>query len=432
MSPDPTVAAAAPEPGTAAPEGAPPAEAGPPGDTTTLHRRNDRLLLVAVGGYVILLSALMIAKGVSITPDVLLVALGLAAVLLGRGRLFLRDWIPFIGLFLAYELMRGYADDLGTRVHVGDIVALERSIFFGHLPTQVLQNALHPATGIDPWAVAGTIFYFLHFPLPLAAGFLLWLRRRRAYYDFVAALILLSMAGFVTFLLLPVAPPWYAASHGFINGPDGQPAITYLKQQGFDDLARFFGFDGHYLFSYAIYDINPNDVAAFPSLHAAYPFLAFLFARRQFGRVGWLVFGYAVCVWIAVVYLGDHYVVDVVGGVVYAALSYAAIVHAPGWFRRFVDRAADPDIEAVVEEGEAGDTTALRRLGRTVHWPVVVQGLVVAALGAVGVIFLVKGAVLFGQPAGPLLGGNTTPLFLVPWFAFFGGLWRAAVGLLSR
>ena len=156
-----------------------------------LGRRNDRLLLVLVGGYIALLSGLMIVRGVSITPDVLLVALGLAAVILGRGRLFLRDWVPFIGLFFAYELMRGYADNLGLAVHVGDVVALERALFFGNVPTAVLQAWLHPATGIDVLAVIGTIFYFLHFPLPIAVGFFLWLRRRRLYYDYVAALIVL-------------------------------------------------------------------------------------------------------------------------------------------------------------------------------------------------------------------------------------------------
>src|SRR5207247_10488481 len=102
---------------------------------SSLGRRNDRSLLVAVGGYIVLLSALRLARGVSITPDVLLVALGLAAVLLGRGRLFLRDWIPFIGLFFAYELMRGYADNFRAGVHVTHVIAAERFISFGPLPT---------------------------------------------------------------------------------------------------------------------------------------------------------------------------------------------------------------------------------------------------------------------------------------------------------
>ncbi len=172
----------------------------------------------------------MIVKGISITPDVLLVGLALAAVVIGRGRLFLRDWIPFIGLFLAYELMRGYADNFGASIHVADFVAIDRFLGFGHAAHPDPPGRVPPGdrarTG---WRSSSTVFYFLHFPLPLAVGFFLWLRQRRVYYDFVAAIILLSMAAFVTYLILPVGPPWYAADHGLLNGANGQPTILYLK-----------------------------------------------------------------------------------------------------------------------------------------------------------------------------------------------------------
>ena len=388
-----------------------------------LGRRNDRILIWSIGGYIVILSALMIVKGVSITPDVLLVALGLAAVILGRGRLFLRDWIPFIGLFFAYEMMRGYADNFGASIHVADFIAIDKFLFFGHLPTQVFQDWFHPATGIDYLAIVATVFYFLHFPLPLAVGFFLWLRRRRVYYDFVAAIIILSMAGFVTYLLLPVGPPWYAAQHGFLPGPNGAPAISYLKSSAFDDIARFFGFQGNYLYSYTMYDINPNDVAAFPSLHAAYPTLAFLFARRAFGRIGYLMIGYAACVWFAVIYLGDHYLVDVLGGIAYAAVAYWAVIHAPGWFRRVVDRAADEEIESTLEAAGAGDRAVLGRLNRRVRWPVIAQGLALAAAGVIVTTAVIKG---------DLLGGYSTPLYLIPSGVVLIGLWRAALGAFSR
>jgi hypothetical protein len=319
--------------------------------------------------------------------------------------------------------MRGYADDFNRVIHSADILALERALFGGRLPTQVLQDALHPATGVDLWAVAGTIFYFLHFPLPIAIAFLLWIRRRRTYYDFVAALILLSMAAFATYLFLPVAPPWWAAAHGLIPGPDGAPAITYLKQQGFDDLAHFFGFEGRYLYTYTIYEINPNQVAAFPSLHAGFPFLSFLFARRAFGKPGWLLLAYSACVWFAIVYLGDHYVIDMLGGIAYASIAYLAVVHAPGWFRRVVDQAADPAVEADVEIGEAGDAGAFRRLAGRVNWSYVRQGLAVALVGVVGIVAVVKGG---------WLGGDSSPVLLVPWSLVIGGLWRAALGAITR
>ncbi len=387
-----------------------PAAPPPPAEASDVHlgRRNDRLLIGLVAGYIALLSALMIARGVSLTPDVLLIGLGLAAILLGRGKLFLRDWIPFIGLFFAYELMRGYADNFGASVHIEDVLALEQWLFLGNVPTQALQAWLHPPDGVDPWAVAGTVFYFLHFPLPLAVAFFLWLRRRRVFYDYVAALIVLSMAGFVTYLLLPVAPPWYAAERGLL------PGVDYLKDQGFQDLARMFGFEGRYLFSYTIYQINPNQVAAVPSLHAAYPFLAFLFARRTFGRVGWLMLAYSACVWFSIVYIADHYVVDILAGLAYAAAAYWAVIHAPGWFRSVVDRAADAELTA--------DPHDVRRPLRHVDRPAVIQGMLVAAFAALALVLMANG----------WLGGSASPLFLVPWFALVAGGWRAAAALLSR
>ena len=396
-------------------------------DTATsgegLGRRNDRLLMWSVGLYIVLLSVLMIVKGIEITPDVLLVALALAAVILGRGRLFLRDWIPFIGLFLAYELMRGYADNFGAQIHVVELIAIDKLLFLGHLPTQVLQDWLHPASGTDYVAIAATVLYLLHFPLPIAVGFFLWLRRRRVYYDFVAAIILLSMAAFVTYLLLPAGPPWYAALHGFLPGPDGQPAITYLKPGAFEDIARFFGFQGNYLYSYTMYDINPNDVAAFPSLHAAYPTLAFLFARRAFGRIGWLMLAYAAAVWFAVVYLGDHYLTDVTGGVAYAVVAYWAVIHAPGWFRRIVDRAADDEIESTVDSADLQGGDALGRLDRHIRWPMIIQGVVLMALGTAITTIVIKA---------DILGGYATPVYLVPSAVVFIGLWRIALGVFSR
>jgi hypothetical protein len=115
---------------------------------------------------------------VPLTPDVLLVAGALTFVMAARHRFAaLRDWIPFLVLFLAYELMRGLADEVGMPVHVGDVVALERSLFGGHLPTALLQGWLHPHSGTDWLAVAGTGVYYFHFVLPVLTAMLLWRSR---------------------------------------------------------------------------------------------------------------------------------------------------------------------------------------------------------------------------------------------------------------
>src|SRR5574338_397013 len=289
-----------------------------------LRVRNERWLLAAVLGYSALVVTLMVLGGLNITPDVLVVAFLLVAVLMGRTRLFLRDWLPFSAIFLASELMRGIADDAGFPVHVGDVIAAERLISFGQLPTQLLQDWLAPTSGVGIAAIIATVLYMLHFALPIVTGFLLWVWRRSQYYEFVAAFILLSFAGFVTYLLLPVAPPWWAADNGQLNGPTGEPLIRYLKPDAFAVIADRLGFDGRWLTSYVFYGGNPNGVAAFPSLHAGYPFLSFLVLRRAFGRIGWLALAYAVAVWWAIVFTGDHYLVDVLGGIAYASAAYLA------------------------------------------------------------------------------------------------------------
>jgi hypothetical protein len=291
-------------------------------------QRNERMLIAGVLLYSAFILVLMVLRGVEVTPDVMAVAFGLGAVILGRGRLFLRDWIPFVALLLAYELMRGLADTVGFPVHIGDMVTAERIVLFGHVATQVLQSAIHPATGVDPVAEMATVVYMLHFALPLVTGFVLWVGRRTLYYDFVAALIVLSLSAFVTFMLMPAAPPWYAAEVGLLNGPNGVASISYLKPGAFDTLASALGFSGHYLYTYAFYGVNPNGFAAWPSLHCAYPFLTFLVLRRAFGKVGWLAFAYTLLVAFSVIYTGDHWIIDCIGGVAYAYVSYYVVVNA--------------------------------------------------------------------------------------------------------
>lgn len=51
-------------------------------------------------------------------------------------------------------------------------------------------------------------FYFMHFVLPMAVGFLFWLRDRGHYWHFVSALFLMSGVAFLTYLVFPSTPPW--------------------------------------------------------------------------------------------------------------------------------------------------------------------------------------------------------------------------------
>ncbi len=111
----------------------------------------------------------------------------------------------------------------------------------------------------------------------------------------------LSLLGFATYLCFPAAPPWWATRNGFIAEPGA-------------DLSHFVSGD-------LITVLSPNPIAAMPSLHAAYPLYFSLIAMRLAGRrLAWTL-ALPLAVGAATVYLGHHYVIDLIAGYVYAALA---------------------------------------------------------------------------------------------------------------
>jgi membrane-associated phospholipid phosphatase len=65
--------------------------------------------------------------------------------------------------------------------------------------------------------------------------------------------------------------------------------------------------------------------AAFPSMHSALPFIISLFAVKIWKIKGLLTLVFPIGVWFSAVYLGEHYFVDVLGGIVYAFLAFIAV-----------------------------------------------------------------------------------------------------------
>ena len=284
--------------------------AAPLAEAPAEGRAFGRLAGWAIGVYLAFVAYMMILNGTWVTPDLLVVAIAIVAVLLGMGRLFLRDWLPFILIFLAWEAMRGYADNLGAPVHSDSVIALERLISFGIVPTVELQRLFHRADAANALDIATSLLYAAHFVFPLAVAFTFWINDRTLYYRFVATLMLMALIGFVFYLILPVAPPRFADRHG------EDLHVADVIADTLHNLNLKTGADWIYS------NLNPNDNAAFPSLHAAFPMLALLFIRRRSPPAAWGFGIYALAVWFAIIYLGHHYVVDVLGGVLLAVVVY--------------------------------------------------------------------------------------------------------------
>ncbi len=273
-----------------------------------------RLMAVTLAVYLFAIIVVMMVNRVWITPDILLVFIGFGALLVGRGVLFLRDWLPFVGVLLAWEAMRGLADNFGAAVHSDSVIALERLISFGIVPTVELQRLLYNPNSVGPLDVSMAVVYGAHFAFPLVVAFLFWLRDRPLYYRFIGSLMLMAIAGFVIYLLLPVAPPRFAHEFGEALPVHDVMANTWRK---LDAIAWV---------SWAYTNMSGNPYAAFPSLHAAFPVLAWLFVRGRYPKAAWLVVAYTAVVWFAIVYLGHHYIVDILGGVALAAGTYFVVI----------------------------------------------------------------------------------------------------------
>lgn len=268
------------------------------------------------------LAAEVFAFGLGPTPDRFLFVPLVAALVLRRGRAYVRDFLPFLLLILLYSELRGLAHLLRPHPYYLPQLEAERALFHGHVPTVDLQHWLwngrmHLYDRLIVWLTS------IHTTVPPTLAFVFWLRDRDLYRRFVRSLLALSFAGAATFFLFPTAPPWAASRAGLL-----QPValITDVKTRG--HLSSGFPLYGTLLH---------NPYAAIPSLHAGYAFLVFCFvasiARRRRWRwpITLAAALYPLSMGFAVVYTGNHYVVDLLFGFVFALAAFAGV---PAWSRR--------------------------------------------------------------------------------------------------
>ena len=271
-------------------------------------RRGVAVLFFAYG---VELAGSQLAKGAFPTMGQGVLLMLSVALFANRGGEFVRDLLAVVLALFSYGLVSSFAEKLNFTVHYAPQIDTERFLFHGTLPTVWLQHHLGTArTG--PLAVFSVLMYLSHFVVPAVFGFVLWMRRKRHVFQaLMFGLITVTLLGEMTFVLAPTGPPWLASQHGLT------PHVDHLLKQALggmhlDQLAVREGDPGSY-----------NIVAAMPSLHAAFPIVGLLVAVR-YGLPRWVRAGLVLQflgVVFAIVYMGDHYVVDAVVGVAYALLA---------------------------------------------------------------------------------------------------------------
>ena len=260
--------------------------------------RSSRILAVALPAiYLLVLGAFCIAYGVLPGPELIALCFFVYAAYNKRTRRFVIDWFPFVALFLSYEAMNSVVPSLAGTAHLIAPVELR---MFGSIPTLVLQQFLR--TPFLDYLCA--FFYSLHFIAPVVLGFLLWKYSPQNFGKYVLALAIGTYGALITFLIYPVAPPWEAVAGvtRILYGVDKSIGIPFYRT----------------LFDFV--SANPN--AAFPSLHSMYPWLISLYAFKIKKSKALPVIVFPIGVWFSAVYLGEHFVIDVIGGVVYGTCAF--------------------------------------------------------------------------------------------------------------
>lgn len=202
------------------------------------------------------------------------------------------------------------------RVHIRYPIVGDRLLGLGELPTVRLQRALARRDGQAPvWRGLDRVLVWAHwswFAVPHVA--LLYVMARAPERFERAAVLTYAVfdVGASFYWVIPTAPPWFAAAAGDL-GDEGVAEVRRLMVE----YGEFFWGDG-WGSLYSVFGGNP--LAAMPSLHFATSSMAAMLLAEVSPLAGALGWVYAGTLGFALVYLGEHYVVDLLAG---AALTGA-------------------------------------------------------------------------------------------------------------
>jgi PAP2 superfamily len=209
-----------------------------------------------------------------------------------------------------YEMPNDDPAALERRARVAYPVRVDRFIGAGTTPTLRLQRLLGHAGGFRRWEKALVWSHWLWFLFPHGTVAYLLARHPERFARGAAHIYATFDIGVIGYWAIPTAPPWYAARQGLMD--DGM--TPELRRMMVEYGEEFWGSGWGPLYGV----LGGNPLAAMPSLHFATSVMAahqLAESGRLAGAVGW---AYAGTLGVALVYLGEHYVVDLAAGLALA------------------------------------------------------------------------------------------------------------------
>jgi hypothetical protein len=210
----------------------------------------------------------------------------------------------------AYKMPYDDPEALVRRVRVGYPVRIDRFLGGGMTPTLRLQRALGTPGRFRAWEKLLVWSHWVWFAFPHGTVLYLILRHPEHVNRGAARIYATFDIGLIGYWALPTAPPWYAAAEGYMK--DGRTPelrrmmVEYGEQFWRSGWAPLYGV------------LGGNPLAAMPSLHFATSVTAAHVLAETGGVAGALGWAYTALLGTALVYLGEHYVVDLLAGLALA------------------------------------------------------------------------------------------------------------------
>ena len=219
--------------------------------------------------------------------------------------LFAQQMWAFVML---HELPYDDPEKLAARLRTRYPITADRVLGGGQLPTVRLQRTLAGLGRGNLLDRALTWVHWIWFMEPHLALTWILVRHNERLPRAARQLAATYDVGCAVYFLLPTAPPWWAAEQGLLEGE----VRRIMVEVGEKTWGR--AWDG-------MYDsLGGNPWAAMPSLHFASAVMAAILlseAGTLEGAIGW---GYALSLGFALVYLGEHYVTDLIAGALLVAV----------------------------------------------------------------------------------------------------------------
>lgn len=225
-----------------------------------------------------------------------------------RPRTKVRDALLFAqqmwAFIMVHELPYDDPDALRQRLKVRYPIRIDRAIGRGKLPNSRLQALLmrpdRPVSALDRTL---TFAHWAWFFEPHLCLIYILAKDDKAFVRAARQMAGAFDIGCAMYIAVPTAPPWWAAANGY-TGDD--KVHRRMLEVGEETWGRAWP---------KLYDsVDGNPWAAMPSLHFGASVLAAILlseSNTKAGMVGWT---YAGVLGLALVYLGEHYVIDLIAG----------------------------------------------------------------------------------------------------------------------